>query len=211
MTLFTTKLAAAVFALVLLGLPIPGESGEFEAVMSGADVEDQSFVPGGKHYLYDVEEVDRVSGAGADYAQTESPVADAETVRFLEQNVVNLWDHPDLMAEYGINDGFVEPSAGYGQVDMTDLERIAGHRYLDSETIRFLENNLWDHDIIAQPEGDVDESGIGIYAIDPDAFSEEILWQDRFEDVAIFAQAEAENLFPEADDVTQLHAGVLTY
>ncbi len=102
MTLFTTKLAAAVFALILLGLPIQGASGDFEAAMTGADVEDQSFVPGGKHYLYDVEEIDLASGPSAEFAAKDDS--------------------------------------------------------LDWHRIRFLEENLWDYDVIAQTEGDVDDN-----------------------------------------------------
>lgn len=104
-----------------------------------------------------------------------------------------------------------EPTADYAMLERSRLEDIAGRDNLDWQTIQFLEDNLWDHDILAQPVGDADETGIGVYGIDMGFFSNEIPWQDKFEDVAEFAADEAENLYPEADDVPQLEAGVLTY
>ena len=166
-----------------------------------------------------------------------------------------------------------EPTAGYMMLERSPLEEIAGRDNLDWETIVFLEENLWDYDYraevasvdpdlmseeelwfweqntwdyedSAEPAGESDGTRTGVFAIDPDAYSEEIFWQDQFEpaarfvgdadntggiyidpgyysaevlgqdrddDDAEFAETEAENLFPEADDVPQLRAGVLTY
>lgn len=49
-----------------------------------------------------------------------------------------------------------EPHAGYMPLDRTPLERIAGRDNLDSETIRFLENNLWDYDFLGYAVGGPD-------------------------------------------------------
>ncbi|MEZ4522412.1 MAG: hypothetical protein R3A46_12325 [Thermomicrobiales bacterium] len=126
-----------------------------------------------------------------------------------------------------------EPTAGYAMLDRTPLEEIAGRDNLDGKTIQFLEDNLWDHDIVAQPAGTI-ASNVGFYAEDPpleddwidpyfnqktgvdvidlDMFSDEILWQDEFEDVAHFAILDqCENYYPSPDDVLQLRAGELNY
>jgi hypothetical protein len=64
---------------------------------------------------------------------------DAETIRFLEQN---LW--------------FLNSNAEYAAAELTDLERIAGRRNLDTETLKFLESNLWDYEFHAKYQGPVE-------------------------------------------------------
>lgn len=134
-----------------------------------------------------------------------------------------------------------DPTAHYMMIERSPLEEIAGRDNLDWQTIKFLEDNLWDHDIRAYGAGEADEdrltaeelqfleenlwghgptaefqatddTEIGVYDIDPDRFSEEIFWQDEFEDSAEFAiLVEPDNYYPSPDDVPQLRAGELNY
>jgi hypothetical protein len=101
---------------------------------------------------------------------------------------------------------------------MTELERIAGRRHLDSETIQFLEDNLWEYDLVAEyaeaspndvPEEalwfdeyeaarrDNDDDALGVYDVDPNDFSEGIPWQDRGVPYAGFAGNETNDAVAE--------------
>ena len=46
--------------------------------------------------------------------------------------------------------------ADYAMLDVSDLERIAGRTHLDQETVKFLEDNIWEYDSLADFEGGVD-------------------------------------------------------
>ena len=201
MTQITSRFAALGLVLILLGLPIPRDTDDLGSDAMFIDIEDQKLVAEKLHYLWNLEAVygqQQASEPGAEFAQADAVVAGEATIEFLEENVGNLWDYPDLMAEYGING---EPTAGYAETDVP----------LDWHRIRFLEENLWDYDDMAESQGGLDRVGLGAPALDLDSFSEEIFWQDEVKDTAQFAQSEPDNFFPESDDVPQLHAGEVNY
>jgi hypothetical protein len=197
MTHITTRLAALGLGLAL-GLP---------ALPLVAGAESTATFPSAyaNHRFYFSEEMVwlTLDEATAEYAMLEvseleriagRTKLDAETIKFLEDN---LWER-DLNAQ---------PA---GEADeMTPLERIAGRRHLDTETIQFLEDNLWEYDAIAAFAGEaspndvpeealwfaedeaqnptVGDTGIGVYDVDPDDYSNEIPWQDLVEPYAGFA------------------------
>ena len=140
MTQITSRLAAFGLALILIGIPVPGQANEGAMDDTFIDIEDQKLVAEKLHYLWNTEAVygqSQASERSADFVRAGTAFADEATIEFLEENVVNLWDHPELMAEYGING---EPTAGYAEKDLL----------LDWHRIRFLEENLWDYDGVAQ-------------------------------------------------------------
>jgi hypothetical protein len=113
---------------------------------------------------------------------------DWATITFLEDN---LWDH-DITATAAGDQGATGPG-----VYALDLDLFSEEIFWQDEPEQ-----------VARFVGDEDNTG-GIY-IDPGYYSNEVLGQDH-EGTAEFAETDAENLFPEADDVPQLHAGELTY
>ena len=202
-----TRLAAFGFALILVGIPVLGQANEGTTDGMFIDIEDQKLVAEKLHYLWNPEAVYALTRTPPEdnfenviALQPETQVADVETVAFLEKNVVNLWAHPDLLAEYGIKG---EPVADFAEVEMTGLD---WHR------IRFLEENIWDYDVQDEPGVEIEKTGVGAPALDLDLFSDEIPWQDDLqEENARFAQTEPDNFYPEADDVPQLRAGQVDY
>ncbi|MEZ4571355.1 MAG: hypothetical protein R2849_13715 [Thermomicrobiales bacterium] len=118
-------------------------------------------------------------------------------------------------------------------LDRTPLEEIATGTTWTGRRSQFLEDNLWITTSSPNQPGRI-ASNVGFYAEDPpleddwidpyfnqktgvdvidlDMFSDEILWQDEFEDVAHFAILDqCENYYPSPDDVLQLRAGELNY
>ncbi|CAN5820762.1 hypothetical protein BH23CHL2_BH23CHL2_26890 [soil metagenome] len=140
---------------------------------------------------------------------------DQATIQFLEDNI---WD--------------LETSAGFARVDP---------EFLSEEELWFLEDNLWNYEINAEPEGKVepvvrlteeelqyleeniwgynpeaqfqqtDDTRIGVYDIDPDMFSEEILWQDAFDSTATFEGDRDDDVYPYPHEIPGLRAGELNY
>jgi hypothetical protein len=143
--------------------------------------------------MVEVSELERIAGRTH---------LDSETIHFLEDN---LWERDFNATFEGVPD------------DMTELERIAGRRNLDTETIQFLEDNLWEYEFNAEFAGEpspndvseeafwfyeyeaalLEDDELGVYDLDPNNYSEELLWQDLVEPYAGFAEHEADGTIAE--------------
>jgi len=72
----------------------------------------------------------------------------------------------DLQAKYGHHRYFFSeevvwqvadgPVARYAMLEPTTLEAIAGRQHLDMNTIKFLEDNVWEREPLARPHGKAD-------------------------------------------------------
>ncbi len=96
-------------------------------------------------------------------------------------------------------------TASYANVTLTELEEIAGEQFLDIETVRFLEANLW------MPEAAANFANVGageqVIDLEMMRFLEANLWLP--EAAASFAGDSDD--YPSIEEVTGLNAGELNY
>ena len=222
MTSITKRLTGIVLGAALIGAALAGGT----AIAREPNAHDLAATPNHR-FFFSEEEIWRSTGADGIQVSTGSDdavgYAGWQTVRFLEENVDDLWSETDLIAEYGIKTTLAEATADYAMLERTELERIAGRDNLDWQTINFLEENLWDYGPAsgganeADPETLSDEELIllsthlreGVQAVDLDLFSEEIPWQDRIVSIARFAGQQTAGIYPHPDDVPQIRNGEL--